>query len=711
MAGHAGRSPSFRFADAWLGLAGALRSGGTGRHAPGRGPVGRTGWRNARGRPCLSAAAKAPRVLAGRLGLELPPPRAVPDPAAAPAVPDADVPGTAVARRREDPGPVPPGPVGGAAGRRLWEAMVERRHPLGRARPPGARVRQWIRPERHGVPGGTGFGSAAWRLAARDAWTGWTPGARAASTGRVVRSHRFLPLPGVRAYGLAPEVLRMAAARVADGREARYPGPSRGVLHPRRPGALRIPPSPRGLDRRRARRRAQGRGRHGARPGAGEGWRGAPRQAGRRPAGALAGACDGADIDRAERGYGRSAHDLRADPPAGRRHGPGLAGEHGRGAAGRPAGGGGGNGRVPAAAGPGGDHGARSGAALRGDRRPLPPRARRPGHAGHHDPEPHRPPGDGGAGRSRRRRKARLRRPRPRRAGGHGPGPPAGPVRHGRGPARRPGGGQPPPGGRAGPRPGAGGRPRGHAGGLRPRPRGRLPGAARQGGGRGDAPPARPGRSARRRVRDAGRRGDVPAGARRGPARHRGAGAGDPGLRRPGGPKGAHRPPGDPGGGGHGDAARGWGKARGAAALAAAHGRASGAGGGRRRPRRHRAGPVPQEVDRGDVVRNPRSGTRLEDRRPGAADGLGKRPASGAVTARPMSPTSPCPRGSARRPRRPMSVPSGTSGSRAPCWPSRATAGSSAWPPPERRRTSAPSSSAPGAPSGPTRPAGSRRAG
>ncbi len=277
-------------------LAGALRSGGTGRHAPGRGPVGRTGWRNARGRPCLPAAAKAPRVLAGRLGLELPPPRDVPDPAAAPAVPDADVPGTAVARRREDPGPVPPGPVGGAAGRRLWEAMVERRHPLGRARPPGARVRQWIRPERHGVPGGTGFGSAAWRLAARDAWTGWPPGARAASTGRVVRSHRFLPLPGVRVYGLAPEVLRMAAARVADGREARYPGPSRGVLHPRRPGALRIPPSPRGLDRRRARRRAQGRGRHGARPGAGEGWRGAPRQAERRPVGTPgAGPGDGDD--------------------------------------------------------------------------------------------------------------------------------------------------------------------------------------------------------------------------------------------------------------------------------------------------------------------------------------------------------------------------------------------------------------------------------
>ncbi len=203
-------------------LAGALRSGGTGRHAPGRGPVGRTGWRNARRGPCLSAAAKALPVLAGRLGLELPPPRAVPDPAAAPAVPDGDIPGT-VARRLDGPGPVPPGPVGGAADRRRWEAMVERHHPLGWARPPGGRVRQWIRPERHGVPGGIGFGPATWRLAARDRWIGWTPGARAASTGRVVRSHRFLLLPGVRVYGLASEVPPMAAARVAEDREARYP--------------------------------------------------------------------------------------------------------------------------------------------------------------------------------------------------------------------------------------------------------------------------------------------------------------------------------------------------------------------------------------------------------------------------------------------------------------------------------------------------------
>ncbi len=203
-------------------LAGALRSGGLSRHALGRGLCARTGWCDVRGKPCLSAAAKALPVLAARLGLELPPPRAVPDPTAVPAVTDADVPDTAVACALEDLGPVWLDPVGGAGDRRLWEAMMARRHPRGWARPPGGQVRYWIRAARHGVLGGIGFGSAAWRLAARDAWIGWSAAARAANIGRVICNHRFLLLGGVRVYGLASAVLHMAAARVADDWEARY---------------------------------------------------------------------------------------------------------------------------------------------------------------------------------------------------------------------------------------------------------------------------------------------------------------------------------------------------------------------------------------------------------------------------------------------------------------------------------------------------------
>ncbi len=289
-------------------LAGALRSGGLSRHALGRGLCARTGWCDVRGKPCLSAAAKALPVLAARLGLELPPPRAVPDPTAVPAVTDADVPDTAVACALEDLGPVWLDPVGGAGDRRLWEAMMARRHPRGWARPPGGQVRYWIRAARHGVLGGIGFGSAAWRLAARDAWIGWSAAARAANIGRVICNHRFLLLGGVRVYGLASAVLHMAAARVADDWEARYlVRPVAAYTH--------VGPEHSGYCYHRAGWTVAGRG-SGRRGAVGtvrvraleDGWRAVLRHVERRPVGALAGAYDGMDIDWAARESGRSGH-------------------------------------------------------------------------------------------------------------------------------------------------------------------------------------------------------------------------------------------------------------------------------------------------------------------------------------------------------------------------------------------------------------------
>ena len=50
-------------------FAGALRSGEATRHGLARELCERTGWRNALGRPCLSAAAKALPALAGRVGM------------------------------------------------------------------------------------------------------------------------------------------------------------------------------------------------------------------------------------------------------------------------------------------------------------------------------------------------------------------------------------------------------------------------------------------------------------------------------------------------------------------------------------------------------------------------------------------------------------------------------------------------------------------
>ncbi len=288
-------------------LVAALRSGEHTRHALARELCARTGWLNALGRPCLSAPPPPP-ALAERIGIELPPARDRPDPAAAPAAPAGHVPDTRLACAPEDLGPVSLDLVGDTDDRRLWEAMMETHHPLGWARPPGGQMRYWIRPERHGVPGGIGFGSAAWRLRARDEWIGWSADARAANIGRVIRNHRYRPLPGVRVHGLASGILRMAADTVADDREARYSvRPVASYTH--------VGPAHSGYRYhcagRAAAGRAGGRG-NGAStvraPALEDGWWKALGETVRRPVGALAGAYDGTDPDWAERAYGRTGH-------------------------------------------------------------------------------------------------------------------------------------------------------------------------------------------------------------------------------------------------------------------------------------------------------------------------------------------------------------------------------------------------------------------
>ena len=291
---------------AWF--ADTLRSGEFTRHGLARELCDRTGWLNRRGQRCLSAAAKALPVLADGVGLALPPARDVPDPARAPAVAASEVPDTRLSCSLEELGRVWLAPVGDADDRRLWEAMMARHHPLGWARPPGGQMRYWIRSQGHGVLGGIGFGSATWQLRARDDWIGWSADARAANIGRVLCNHRFLPLPGVRVYGLASRVLGMATQRVADDWESRY------LLRPVA-AYTHVGAEHSGYCYHRAGWTVAGRT-SGRRGEAGtvratalaEGWREALCDVGRRPVGALAGAFDGAELDWAAREYGRTSH-------------------------------------------------------------------------------------------------------------------------------------------------------------------------------------------------------------------------------------------------------------------------------------------------------------------------------------------------------------------------------------------------------------------
>lgn len=58
------------------------------------------------------------------------------------------------------------------------------------------------------------FGAASWKVAAREAFIGWSPGQRRAGLGHVANNSRFLILPGVRIPHLASHLLAGAVRRL-----------------------------------------------------------------------------------------------------------------------------------------------------------------------------------------------------------------------------------------------------------------------------------------------------------------------------------------------------------------------------------------------------------------------------------------------------------------------------------------------------------------
>jgi len=105
---------------------------------------------------------------------------------------------------------------------RLWRQLMESWHPLRNGNLCGAQIRYLIDSEHGGLLGGLSFSSAAWRLASRDRWIGWSDATRARRLGLVVNNSRFLILPQVRVNNLASKVLGLASQRIADDWEARY---------------------------------------------------------------------------------------------------------------------------------------------------------------------------------------------------------------------------------------------------------------------------------------------------------------------------------------------------------------------------------------------------------------------------------------------------------------------------------------------------------
>lgn len=108
--------------------------------------------------------------------------------------------------------------------RRLFRQYLQQYHYLGYRAPYGAQLRYWVhaaQPE--GPPlAALLFTSAAWRMAPRDRWIGWSELARQQNLPLLVNHSRFLILPWTRIPHLASHVLARAAQQLPRDWEARY---------------------------------------------------------------------------------------------------------------------------------------------------------------------------------------------------------------------------------------------------------------------------------------------------------------------------------------------------------------------------------------------------------------------------------------------------------------------------------------------------------
>ncbi|MHC4867395.1 MAG: Druantia anti-phage system protein DruA [Planctomycetota bacterium] len=103
----------------------------------------------------------------------------------------------------------------------LWNELIERYHYLGYKPLPGAQIRYLVFGRGH-LLAALGFGAAAWKVAPRDRFIGWTTDQRRANLHRVTNNARFLILPWVTAANLASRILAASARRLPRDWENRY---------------------------------------------------------------------------------------------------------------------------------------------------------------------------------------------------------------------------------------------------------------------------------------------------------------------------------------------------------------------------------------------------------------------------------------------------------------------------------------------------------
>jgi hypothetical protein len=115
-------------------------------------------------------------------------------------------------------------PAGRHGVSRLWRELIGRYHYLGETVPVGATLRYLVRAGRRPdqLLACLGWTSAAWRIAVRDRWIGWTDAQRPRALPYVVNNSRFLILPWVQVTGLASHLLGRCARQLPQDWHRQY---------------------------------------------------------------------------------------------------------------------------------------------------------------------------------------------------------------------------------------------------------------------------------------------------------------------------------------------------------------------------------------------------------------------------------------------------------------------------------------------------------
>lgn len=103
----------------------------------------------------------------------------------------------------------------------LWNEYIQRYHYLGYQPLPGAQLR-YLAASQGQILALLGFGAAAWKIAPRDRWIGWSAAQRQQRLHLLINNARFLILPWITSRNLASKLLAMAARRVAEDWDHRY---------------------------------------------------------------------------------------------------------------------------------------------------------------------------------------------------------------------------------------------------------------------------------------------------------------------------------------------------------------------------------------------------------------------------------------------------------------------------------------------------------